>query len=191
MQRALVPALLVLASAAVAPAAHAATRPPQAALVSCDKVHHVAVFEGRMDTRPGSARMQMRFLLQDHGPGEHWARVSVPGFSAWQSSATGRSRYVYTKTVDGLVGPASYRVVVRFRWLAADGTVTRRASAVSAACRQPDPRPDLSVAALEVRPAVRPSRRRYAVTIANTGRSAAPASRLAVDLGDGRTPLAA
>src|ERR1700759_780433 len=113
MQRALVPALLALAFLAAAPAARAATR-PQAALVSCDKVHHAGVFEGRMDTRPGSARMQMRFLLQDHGPGEPWVRVSIPGFSAWQSSATGRSRYVYTKTVDGLVGPASYRVVVHF-----------------------------------------------------------------------------
>src|SRR4051795_5321773 len=153
MQRALV---LIAVFFAVAPAAHAATRPPQAALVSCDKVHHVAVFEGRMDNRSGSARMQMRFVLQDHGPGEHWARVAVPGFSAWQSSASGRSRYVYTKTVDGLVGPASYRVVVHFRWLAADGTVMRRATVVSAACRQPDPRPDLSVAALEVRPALRP-----------------------------------
>jgi hypothetical protein len=188
MQRALV---LIAASFAIAPAAHAATRPPQAALVSCDKVHHVAVFEGRMDNRAGSARMQMRFVLQDHGPGEHWARVAVPGFSAWQSSATGRSRYVYTKTVDGLVGPASYRVVVHFRWLDADGTVLRRATVVSASCRQPDPRPDLSVAALEVRPAARLSRRRYAITVANTGRSAASASRLALDLGDGGTPLSA
>jgi hypothetical protein len=183
MQRALV---LIAAFFAIAPAAHAATR-PQAALVSCDKVHHSAVFDGRMDNRPGSARMQMRFQLQDHGPGEHWVRVAVPGFSAWQSSATGRSRYVYTKTVDGLVGPASYRVVVSFRWLATDGTVLRRATDVSPACRQPDPRPDLSVAALEVRPALRPERRRYAITIANTGRSAAPASRLALDPGAEQT----
>ena len=170
MQRALVPALLTLAVLAIAPAAQAATR-PQAALVSCDKVHHAAVFEGRMDTRPGSARMQMRFQLQDHGPGERWVRVAVPGFSAWQSSATGRSRYVYTKTVDGLVGPASYRVVVHFRWLAADGTVLRRATVVSAACRQPDPRPDLSVAALEVRPAARLS------GAATRSRSPTPAAR--------------
>jgi hypothetical protein len=187
MQRALV---LALAFFAIAPAAHASMR-PQAAVVSCDKVHHAAVFEGRMDTRPGSARMQMRFVLQDHEPGEHWARVAVPGFSAWQSSATGRTRYVYTKTVDGLVGPAAYRVVVHFRWLDADGTALRRTTVLSAACRQPDPRPDLSVAALEVRPAPRADRRRYAVTIANSGRSAAPASRLALDLGDGGAPLTA
>jgi CARDB len=185
MQRALV---LLAAFFALAPAAHAASR-PQAALVTCDKAAHEAVFEGRMDARAGTARMQMRFLLQDHGPGERYTRVSIPRFSAWHSSAGGRSRYVYTKTLDGLVGPASYRVVVHFRWLAADGTVLHRASVVSAACRQPDPRADLSVSALEVRPAARPERRRYAITVVNSGRSAAPASRVALDLGDGGAPL--
>jgi CARDB len=185
MQRALV---LLAAFFALAPAAHAATR-PQAALVACDKAGHEAAFDGRMDARPGTARMQMRFLLEDHGPGERFARVAIPRFSAWHSSATGRSRYVYTKTLVGLVGPASYRVVVRFRWLAADGTVLHRASAVSAACRQPDPRADLSVSALEVRAAAHPQRRRYAITVVNSGRSAAPASRVALDLGDGSVPL--
>jgi CARDB len=185
MQRALV---LIAAFFALAPAAHAATR-PRAALVSCDKAAHEAVFDGRMDARPGTARMQMRFLLQDREPGERFTRVPVPRFSVWHSSAAGRSRYVYTKTVDGLVGPASYRVVVRFRWLAADGSVLHRASAVSAACRQPDPRADLSVSALEVRPALRPQRRRYAITVVNSGRSAAAASRVALDLGDGGASL--
>jgi hypothetical protein len=186
MQRALV---LIAAFFALAPAAQAASR-PQAALVDCDKAAHEAVFDGRMDARPGTARMQMRFLLQDREPGERFTRLAIPRFSAWHSSATGRSRYVYTKTVVGLVGPASYRVVVRFRWLAADGTVLHRASAVSAACRQPDPRADLSVTALEVRPAVRPQRRRYAITVVNSGRSAAPPSRVALDLGDGNAALA-
>ncbi|MEA2282182.1 MAG: hypothetical protein QOK21_2789 [Solirubrobacteraceae bacterium] len=185
MQRALV---LLAAFFALAPAADAATR-PQAMLVTCDTSAHEAVFDGRMDTRPGTARMQMRFVLQDHAPGERFTRVAIPGFSAWHSSLTGRLRYVYTRTVDGLVGPASYRVLVRFRWLAADGTVLHRAGAVSAACRQPDPRADLSVSALEVRPAARPGRRRYAITVTNSGRSAAPASRVALDLGDGGPPL--
>lgn len=180
---------LVLAAAffAIAPAAHAATR-PQVVLLSCDRVHHAAVFEGRMDARPGT-RMQMRFTLQDRLPGEHWARVSVPGFRAWQAAAAGKTRFVYTKTIDGLVGPGAYRVVVRFRWLTEAGAVSHAATVVSAACRQPDPRADLSVAALEVRPGLRAGRDRYAITVVNSGRSAAPASRVALDLGDGRMPL--
>jgi hypothetical protein len=186
MQRALI---LAAAFFAIAPAAQAAATGPQAALVSCDRVHHAAVFEGRMDVRPQTARMQMRFLLQARAAGERFARVAIPGFSAWQSSLPGRSRYVYTKTVEALVGPASYRVAIQFRWLAADGTVLHRTHAVSAACHQPDPRADLSVSALEVRPALRDDHRRYAVTVLNSGRSEAPASELTLDLGDGRAVL--
>jgi hypothetical protein len=183
MQRAI---LTAAAFFALVPAAHAAAR-PQAALVSCDRVHRSASFEGRMDTRPATARMQMRFILQDREDGR-WSRVTVPGFSAWQTSATGRARYVYTKTVQALVGPASYRVAVRFRWLDAHGDVLRRARAFSPSCRQPDPRADLWVAALDVRPSLLPGRRRYAVTVLNSGRSTAPASRVSVDVGDGSAP---
>jgi hypothetical protein len=80
-------------------------------------------------------------------------------------------------------------VVVRFRWVTAGGTVVRAATERSPACRQPDPRPDLSVTGLEVRPGVRPGRDRYAITVANSGRSAAPASRVALDLGTGAPML--
>jgi len=141
---------------------------------------------------PDTARMQMRFALQDRRAGDGaWAGVPVPGFSAWRTSDPGRSRYVYTKRVQALVGPASYRVRVHFRWLAADGGVLRRARAVSRVCRQPDPRPDLSVTALELRPALRADRRQYLVTLFNSGRSEAAASRLALDVGDGGVQLTA
>ena len=72
MQRAILTAAAFLA---LVPAAHAAAR-PQAALVSCDRVHRSASFEGRMDARPASARMQMRFILQDREDGR-WSRVAV------------------------------------------------------------------------------------------------------------------
>jgi CARDB len=130
-------------------------------------------------------------VLQSRSPGEHWSRVAVPGFSAWKTADAGRSAYTYTKRVEQLAGPASYRVVVRFRWLAADGAVLHHARRVSASCRQPDPRADLEVTGLQVQPALRADRRRYAVTVANTGRSEADASRLALDLGDGLAPLTA
>lgn len=180
--------LAPVAFLALAPAAHAAT--PRAALTACDRIHHRAVFEGRMDARPQIARMQMRFVLQDRRPaGARWAHVAVPGFSAWRTSDPGRSRYVYTKRVQALVGPASYRVRVRFRWLAADGSVLRHAVAVSRACRQPDPRPDLSVGTLEVGPLLSGNRRRYLITVLNSGRSEAGPSTVSLDVGDGGAPL--
>jgi hypothetical protein len=186
MQRALVTIVPALVAAGVlAPAAPAAS-PARAVVVSCDRTAGQAVFDGRMETEPGAARMQMRFTLQDRvPPSRRYHRVRIPSFGAWQTSSPGRSRYVYTKRVDGLVGPASYRVVVHFRWLDADGDVLRRARATSRVCRVPDLRPDLSVSAIEVRPATQPARRRYAVTVTNSGRSPADPTRLTLDLGDG------
>jgi hypothetical protein len=78
--------------------------------------------------------------------------------------------------------------VVRFRWLAADGSVVHRARASSPACHQPDPRPDLRVSAIDVRPAPQPGHARYAVTVRNAGRSAAGPSLVQLDPGTG-TPL--
>ena len=186
MHRALVTIVPALVAAGVLAPAAPASSPARAVLVTCDRGQRLAAFDGRMDAVSGAERMQMRFVLQDRLPHHrHYHRVRIPGFSAWQTSEAGKTRYVYTKRVDGLVGPARYRVVVRFRWLDQDGDVVREARARSRSCRQPDPRPDLSVDAIDVRPGTTPDRRRYAVTIANTGRSDADASKLTLDLGDG------
>jgi CARDB len=163
----------------------AAAPPANAVLVSCDRAARVATFEGRADAVAGSERIGLRFVLQVRSPGARWKRVRVPGFSAWHTSDPGRARYVYTKRVAGLVGPRAYRVRVAFRWLDAEGDVLRRAEDVSPACREPDPRPDLRVAALSVRG----DRGHFALTVRNTGRTEADASRVELDLGDGGPPL--
>jgi hypothetical protein len=177
----------VLAALLLAPAADA--RRPRAVLAACERAHHAATFEGRMDARAGAQRMRMRFRLQERTPDvPRWTRVRVPGFARAHTSDPGVVRYVYTKRVEGLVGPAAYRVVVRFRWLAGDGTVVHRARATSRACRAPDPRPDLRVSAVDVRPAPAVGQASYAVTVRNAGRSPAAPSRVQLDLGSG-TPL--
>jgi CARDB len=182
--RALLAALLV----SLAVPAVASAQPGSAVLVGCDRDARVGTFDGRMDAVAGGNRMAMSFTLQVRPRGRvHWHRVRIPGFGAWHTSAPGRERYVYTKRVEGLVGPARYRVLVRFRWLDGGGAVVRSARGVSAACQIPDPRPDLRVAAVTVRPA----RTHYAVTVRNAGRSAAAPSTLQLDLGDGGAPLSA
>lgn len=180
-------ALLVAAVLSLALPGAASARPGRAVLTECDHVAQAASFDGRMDRLRGSQRMSMRFLLDVRDPGQSWHRVRLPGFSAWHTSDPGRSRYVYTKRIEGLVGPSSYRVVVRFRWLDRDGTVVRRARATSHSCRMPDPRPDLRVSAITVRP----GHSHYAVTVRNAGHSTAGASLLSLDLGDGRRLLTA
>jgi hypothetical protein len=181
----------LLAAAAVASLAvpgAASARPGSAVLTGCDRDARIGTFDGRMDAVDGSDRMAMSFTLQVRPSGRlRWHRVRIPGFGAWHTSAAGRERYVYTKRVEGLVGPARYRVLVRFRWLDAGGAVVRSARDASPACQMPDPRADLRVGAITVRP----NHRHYGVIVRNAGRSPAAASSLRLDLGDGGPPLTA
>jgi len=194
--RAAILALLVFALAAPAAGAAVPRSAAKALLTSCERgptdLDRAAVFEGQMRALRRTARMQMRFTLQARGPDTtRWSTVAAPGFGSWVSSASGTSRYVYTKRVEGLLAPAEYRVQLRFRWLNAAGrsiATTRRSSRL---CRQPDPRPNLVVSSLAVRPTARADRYRYVAFVRNTGRSAADASQLRVAFGGLALPLAA
>jgi hypothetical protein len=138
-----------------------------------------AVFEARMRALPRTARMQLRYTLQVRTPDRNrYTALSAPGFGTWLGPSAGTSRYVYTKRVENLLAPGSYRVKVRFRWLNTSGTVIRHAKVTSAACRQPDPRPDLSVRSLGVQTTTDPARFRYVAFVRNTGRTAAAPSAL-------------
>lgn len=181
MPRALLLSLLILA---LAPAVAAAE---SVKLLDCapapEAADRSATFEARMRRERGSERMQVRFTLQVHDgvlPG--WRRVAAPGFDQWLTSDPGVSRYTYSKTVRNLAAPASYRTVVRFRWLDDGGELLGRSRATSRTCRQPDMRPDLAATRID---AVDGG---YAVTVHNAGRGAAGA--FAVTLSAGAEQLA-
>jgi hypothetical protein len=127
-------------------------------------------FEGRIAAWGRSRKMQMRFTLQARMPEATWAKVSAPGFGAWITAPRGLGRYLYDKTVDGLLAPAGYRAVVDFRWRDAAGKVIHSSRRTSRTCHQPDPRPDLTPGALSVQPAAQPGRRRYVATLVNAGK---------------------
>ena len=138
-----------------------------------------------MRTIAGASRMQMRFTLQARTPDTtRWSAVAAPGFGSWVSSAPGTSRYVYTKRVESLLAPASYRVLLRFRWTAPPGgAMLPRTRAYSPPCKQPDPRPNLVVSSLgRAAGRARPAASRYVAFVRNTGRTAAAASSLRVAL---------
>ena len=120
-----------------------------------------------------SVRMQVRFTLQSRQPGGPWGHVAAEGLDTWLTSRARVRRYSYAKTVRNLAAPATYRAVVRFRWLDAGGVTVRRTRHVSAVCRQPDLRPDLEPERLDVAAAVRPGMNRYTVRVRNTGRTVA------------------
>jgi len=185
--------LLILAAAlalAGAFAASAQARPPaRALLIACERsleeAERASVFEGQMRALPGAARMQMRFTLEASTPERRrWTRVAAPGFGTWVGSAPGTARYRYTKRVEHLLAPASYRVRVSFRWLDAAGAVVEQARRYSAPCQQPDPRADLIVRSVAVEQLGGDSgRRRYVAYVRNTGRTAAEPSLLSLTVG--------
>jgi hypothetical protein len=164
---------------ALAAPAQAAT-PASVALTACVPRDRAAEFEARMGEVVGAERLKMRFTLQAQKPGRRsYHRVAAPGFSDWTTADPGTSRYVFTRRVEGLVGPARYRAMVRFRWLDADGRTIRSTRRYSRGCRQPDHRPNLKIKALS-----REGKRRYVALVANSGRTESGAFDLELTVGD-------
>src|SRR5262245_1090642 len=119
---------LVAALAGTAASAGAAEqRPPlQARLVSCTTgmtaASRTATFTASMPAISGTARMWVRFdLLQRMDADGAFERVRVPSWGRWQRSDRNRTAFIYTKKVQGLRAPGSYRARVSFRWYDAGG----------------------------------------------------------------------
>jgi len=193
MPRALMTLLFVLAVAslrsspgyAVTPARDAASVKVLDCVPALDPVDRTVTFEARMRPARDSERMQVRFTLQVREDELHaWRRIEAEGFDTWLTSLPAVRRYSYAKTVLNLTAPASYRTVVRFRWLDADDAVVKSARVISATCRQPDLRPDLEARRVDVLPGPDADTRRYAVTVRNDGRTEAdPFTATLDDLG--------
>lgn len=199
LRAALAVALLALMAPAVASAASTSAAPapvPLAATITqCspakDSTGGTAVFKGSMPLVPGAVRMQMHFdLQQSAAAGSRYAKLAVPGWDAWQQSESGRSGFVYKKRIVGLVGPATYRAQIRFRWLDADGKVVRSTKRTTIrVCRQPDLRPNLTVASVTAqRQSDDPTLATYRVVTRNTGKGAAGSFAVSLVAG-GLTPV--
>jgi len=176
---------LLIALAFPAAAGAAGPRPQTSArIVECqtalDQSARHLVAQGSMDAYRKAARMQMRFDLQVRVPERpRWTTLSAPGFGVWNTAGPASRRYVYSKRVENLTAPATYRMLVRFRWLDEDGRRVARARRATRACRQPDLRPDLQPRRVSIAP-LSASERRYVVPVRNTG--ATPAGPFAVTL---------
>jgi hypothetical protein len=174
-------ALLITALLALAVPQAAQAADGGALLAECDRNGRAAEFEGRMQTVAGATELRMRFTLQARSANRRgFRRVAAPGFGVWTSADPGTTRYVFTRRVEQLIGPARYRVVIHFRWLAADATVLARDRAVSRSCTQRDTRPNLRVESLTAVQTADPASRRYEVLIVNDGRGDAEPFELAV-----------
>ena len=142
-----------------------------ACTTGADGASRAAAFTGTMPANAQTKRMQMRFVLVQRsgvGPKGAFKRISVPGWGGWEKSDPGRQAFVFTKRVEALTGPAGYRAVITFRWLDAKGHVLRTTTRTTPACEQPDPRPDLVLAGVDVA-ATGKGTAAYTVSIGNEG----------------------
>lgn len=198
LRAALAAVLLALTAPAVASAASTSAAPAPvplaASLTQCfpakDSTGGSAVFKGSMPLVSGAVRMHMQFELQQSVvAGSRYVKVAVPGWEAWQQSEAGRSGFVYKKRLVGLIGPGTFRAQIRFRWLDADGKVVRSTKRTTRTCRQPDLRPNLTVASVTAqRQPDDATLATYRVVTRNTGKGAA--GPFAVTLGMGAvTPV--
>jgi hypothetical protein len=140
----------------------------KAAVMSCDREEREAVFEGRVTSYRGSAKMQLRFTLQALTPDRRaWRTIGAEGFGTWITAPAGLRKYTYDKTVQNLLAPASYRSIVHFRWRDGRGRLVRSERVVSAACKQTDSRADLVVRSVRL-----DAEGRYVAVVVNRGREA-------------------
>jgi hypothetical protein len=94
--------------------------------------------------------MAMRIDVEERRPADAlYHAVSAPGLGVWRSSDPKVKVYKYLKQVTNLSSPASYRALVRFRWLGAKGHVLRRAERLTARCVQPAPPPETTGSSAE------------------------------------------
>jgi CARDB protein len=169
--------VLAAAAPALAGSAPHAASTPRARLLSCQHAaaqgDRFMTVQGAMRTRTGAARMGIRFDLLQRRPGLRSQAIAAPGLGVWNVSDVDRTAFRYTKRIENLPAPASYRVVVRFRWYNAKGAVVGRARRITRACRQPDYRPELRLRNPTAQPAGQPGVFQYAVGVLNSGRTAA------------------
>jgi hypothetical protein len=181
--------LAALAAVAAAPggspargASTAADAPAGARLLACRHSpgidQRTAVVGTWMRPVADGRGLAVRIDLWQRLPGGRWTlRSDVPGLGSWTtpSDALVGTRagdvFKYRQAVGRLVVPAAYRFHVAFRWLDGEGAVVREAAVTTSTCRQPDLRPDLVLASVQVLPAAAPGLVRYAVLLGNEGRS--------------------
>lgn len=202
MRRFLATLFLLCLCTAAAPAQAAAIAPARvvslrAGLEACEtgsaKANRFAVFTASMPRVRNAERMELRFDFLQRRPGDNdFVKLAVPKLGVWERAQPRVPAFLVEKRVNELAAPADYRVLVRFRWFAADGRVVRRSERRSKVCRQPDPRPDLIFESVTTRVAANPQRARYDVVVRNTGRGDALASAaVSMMVGGQRVPIQA
>lgn len=82
--------------------------------------------------------MAMRVTLEERQAGSRtFTPVYAPGLGGWHPSAPSVRVFRYLAQVTSLTGPADYRALIDFRWLALGGRVLRAARRRTPECAVP------------------------------------------------------
>jgi hypothetical protein len=123
------------------PGATAATL--EQCVTSVVQTERSATFMGEMTAIAGTAKMSIRIDVQERTAGESEYHVlSAPGLGVWRAADPKVKVYKYLKQVTNLSAAASYRALVRFRWIGAKGRVIRRGERLTPRCLQPATPPE-------------------------------------------------
>jgi hypothetical protein len=127
-----------LHTSATAPADGTASVGIEQCVTSTVQAERTATFTAQMAATATTQKMAMRIELQQrlHGESE-FHTLAAPGFGVWRTSEPGVEIYKYVKQITNLDAPASYRVLVRFRWLDERGHVLKRDELHTSRCVQP------------------------------------------------------
>ena len=105
---------------------------------SSNQLERSATVTGEIIAGAATTRMGMRIELQQRANDtEPFRTIVAPGLGDWRYSEPGVKLYKYVKQLTTLAAPASYRAIVRFRWLGAHGRLLKRAELRTATCEQP------------------------------------------------------
>ncbi len=129
-------ASLALSSHALAAQGSGSTPPPPAKLpasatlegcvTSSQQSERSVTFAGEMIAQKGAPKLEMRVDVLERLPKDLvFHSVYAPGLGVWRAAAPGVSNYRYLKEITNLAAPASYRAVIRFRWLNTKGHVAK------------------------------------------------------------------
>jgi hypothetical protein len=141
-----------------------------AKLVACDVTSsdRAATFYARMQSIPGSSKMQVRFQLMERLGRESWNKLDVPALRQWRTSSAGVRRFGWKQTVDALRLGGAYKARVQYRWLSVAGGVLGTQTHDTPVCH--GPLPNLTVSDLTVNPGPTADTRSYRVTVQNSGK---------------------
>jgi len=148
-----------------------------------------AIFASQMTAVTGTSSMAVNFVLEERaGRSLTFAPVNAPGFGAWIRSQAGVGIFTYSHEVTGLPAPASFRVLVRARWLDRHHRVLHREMIISPVCAQPLLQPDLAIGVPLTRAAgAQAGTVVYSVVVRNEGTAAAGAFQVGLTVNG--TPL--